>query len=127
MPKDVRSILRIARNVVIGAFAVAGILWWVCKPRMEGGRVRGVDASLRAGQGALYAYRAVHGAYPPTQQGLRALIEKPTADPTPAVWRKVCDGNELPSDPWGNAFAYQASGWYDSQAFEIHSLGPDGV
>lgn len=64
---------------------------------------------------------------PPTQdQGLRALVEKPSAPPVPKQWRKRMTEEEL-LDPWGNPFQYRNPPQKSEKKFDLWSLGEDGV
>lgn len=61
------------------------------------------------------------GRYPTTQEGLRALREKPDGSDK---WNGPYLKKEIPSDPWGNPYVYRAPG--RSGGYEIASLGADG-
>jgi len=74
---------------------------------------------------ALELYKLDNFAYPSTDQGLQALVEKPTGDPEPANWS---DGGYLQSlnkDPWGRDYVYVSPG--ENGAFDLISLAADGV
>ena len=51
---------------------------------------------------ALKLYRLDNFRYPSTQQGLQALVVKPTQEPVPQRWQSYLD--KLPKDPWGNPY-----------------------
>ncbi len=69
---------------------------------------------------ALKLYRLDNGRYPSTEQGLRALVERPAGNlPN---WRKYLD--RLPSDPWNNAYQYLSPGVHGD--FDVFTLGADG-
>jgi general secretion pathway protein G len=72
-------------------------------------------------QKALELYRLDNSKYPTTQQGLKALVEKPTDDPIPRKWKQYMD--DVPKDPWGGDYVYISPGV--KGAFDIVSLGPD--
>ena len=55
---------------------------------------------------ALKLYRRDNGRYPTQEQGLRALIEKPSTNPVPNIWKDGGYLGRLPNDPWGNAYQY---------------------
>jgi general secretion pathway protein G len=73
---------------------------------------------------ALDAYRLDNGQYPSTQQGLEALITKPTIDPPP-TWRGPYLRKEIPLDPWGEAYVYMAPGDVNATGFDLQSYGAD--
>jgi len=72
---------------------------------------------------ALDLYKLDNFNYPSTDQGLEALVEKPTGDPEPANWKSGGYIKKLTKDPWGRAYLYQSEG----SDFEIVSLGNDGA
>ena len=55
---------------------------------------------------ALKLYRLDNGRYPTTDQGLRALVERPTTDPIPNNWKDGGYLERLPNDPWGAPYQY---------------------
>lgn len=60
---------------------------------------------------------------PSTEQGLQALVTKPTGSPEPSNrWRAQLE--KLPVDPWGNPYQYLNPGTHDD--IDISSYGPDG-
>jgi len=71
---------------------------------------------------ALDLYKLDNFTYPSTDQGLMALVEKPTGDPEPANWKDGGYIKKLPKDPWGREYLYDA----ENNNFEIVSLGNDG-
>jgi len=73
---------------------------------------------------ALDAYRLDNGQYPTTQQGLEALITKPTIDP-PATWRGPYLRKEIPLDPWNEPYVYLAPGEVNTTGFDLLSYGAD--
>lgn len=78
--------------------------------------------------GALDQYRIEIGKYPTTEEGLRALYERPSSvDEESHKWRKFMDGSpEELKDPWGNEYQYKSPGDFNSDAYDLWSKGPDG-
>ena len=74
---------------------------------------------------ALKSYRNCAGFYPTTQQGLAALITRPSTKPLPKRWSQSMD--QMPVDPWSRTYRYRALPEGDSRGFELWSAGPDGV
>lgn len=70
---------------------------------------------------ALDLYRLDMRRYPSTEQGLRALIEKPASEKD---WRGPYLKKAIPADPWGNAFVYRHPG--AKGEFDLISYGRDG-
>ena len=74
-------------------------------------------------EGALELYKLDNFTYPTTDQGLEALVEKPSGDPEPMNWKSGGYVKKLTKDPWGRPYVYVSEG----SDFEILSLGKDGA
>ena len=83
-----------------------------------------VQADLQAIRNALMLYKAYTGAYPTTDQGLAALVVKPTSSPIPRNWTQLLRG--LPKDPWGHGYFYLCLGRANPTDYDLFSTGPDG-
>jgi len=79
-------------------------------------------ASLRQ---ALNLYRLDNLRYPTTEQGLQALVVKPTSEPIPGNWKPGGYIERLPSDPWGSPYQYLSPGVRGE--VDIFSLGADSA
>jgi general secretion pathway protein G len=89
-----------------------------------------VDAAkleLKQLQTAVQVYRTEQGQVPTLQQGLLALVERPTVPPIPERYPAdgYIDGMDVPTDPWGNTYIYLVPG-RTGKSFEIISYGSDG-
>ncbi|MFQ5710066.1 MAG: type II secretion system major pseudopilin GspG [bacterium] len=75
---------------------------------------------------ALKLYYLDNGFYPTTEQGLEALVHKPTSGRIPRKWREegYLEHNQVPLDPWGGPFVYISPGVH-SHAFDLESYGAD--
>ena len=76
---------------------------------------------------ALKLYRLDNFGYPTTEQGLAALVEKPTMDPIPRNWKQSGYLPELPMDPWGRPYLYLNPAELGGGEYDLYSLGADGV
>lgn len=74
---------------------------------------------------ALRLYRLDNLRYPTTEQGLAALVARPTVAPLPPNWKSGGYLERLPRDPWGNAFQYLNPGIRGE--IDVFSFGADGV
>ncbi len=74
---------------------------------------------------ALRLYRLDNLRYPTTEQGLAALVARPTVAPLPPNWKPGGYLERLPRDPWGNAFQYLNPGIRGE--IDVFSFGADGV
>lgn len=71
---------------------------------------------------ALKLYKLDNQRYPGGEQGLQALVRKPTTGDVPANWRPYLD--KLPNDPWGRPYLYLQPGLHGE--IDVMSLGADG-
>ena len=87
-------------------------------------RVVAAKHDISAVIAALKIYKLDNGRYPTTEQGLRALVEKPTSDPVPGNWKQGGYLEKIPKDPWGKEFLYLNPGIH--QEIDVMSYGADG-
>ena len=87
--------------------------------------VRKTRIDIKNIQQALDLYKLDNRRYPTTEQGLKALITKPTASPVPKNWKKGGYVQELPEDPWGNKYQYANPGVHNPDSYDLYSFGPD--
>ena len=109
--------------VVVAILAIlAGIVVPMFIGRVDESRKTACVIQIKEIMKALEIYRLDNSRYPTTEQGLKALVEKPVSEPAPTRWKQYM--SEMPKDPWGNDFIYLAPG--TKGAYDIVSLGPDG-
>jgi general secretion pathway protein G len=69
-------------------------------------------------------YKLDVGSYPTTQQGLDALLKRPTGV---VRWNgPYLNGGKLPEDPWGHPFVYRSPSERQGYDYDLYSLGPTG-
>jgi general secretion pathway protein G len=106
--------------------AIIGILAALIAPnvldKLEGAKVDAAKATLRDLHEQLKLYKLQNQRYPTNEQGLQALVRKPTVGPIPPNWRPQMD--KLPLDPWGQPYAYMNPGLKGE--IDVISLGADG-
>jgi len=90
--------------------------------RFEETKVKTTKIQLKEIKRALEMYKLDNGHYPTTEQGLKALVEKPTIPPEPKNWKQYLE--TVPKDAWGNEFIYISPA--DSHPYELKSKGADG-
>ncbi|KQP48590.1 type II secretion system protein GspG [Pseudorhodoferax sp. Leaf274] len=71
---------------------------------------------------ALRMYRLDNQRYPTGEQGLQALLTKPTTNPVPLNWKPYLE--KLPNDPWGRPYQYLNPGVKGE--IDVMSFGADG-
>jgi general secretion pathway protein G len=110
--------------IILGLLAtliIPNITGYTEKAKRE--KARADIASL---EGALELFKADSGFYPTTEQGLDALVIKPSTGRIPAKWMEGGYFKKgVPLDPWGNRYVYFAPG-RRGEGYEIVSLGADG-
>jgi general secretion pathway protein G len=110
--------------VIIGALAAMVV------PRLTGrseeARAGAAKADIKGNLSlALRLYEVDNGAYPTSEQGLLALIAKPSAPPAPANWKGPYIEQE-PLDPWRRPYVYKYPGTHPPRDYDLYSAGPDG-
>lgn len=105
---------------------ILGILAAILVPKImnrpEQARVVKAKQDILALENALDFYKTDNFVYPTTDQGLKALVEKPTSDPVPPNWQEGGYLKALSKDPWGNSYQYIN----DNGDIKIFSYGPQG-
>lgn len=91
--------------------------------RPDEARLVKVKQDISAVSSALKLYKLDNFQYPTTDQGLEALVQKPSDDPMPKNWKPLLDS--VPSDPWGNPYLYLSPG--ENGEFDLFTYGADGV
>jgi general secretion pathway protein G len=72
---------------------------------------------------ALKLYRLDNFRYPATEQGLDALVKKPSTEPIPPNWKGGGYLDRLPKDPWGSPYQYLSPGVHGE--IDVFSFGAD--
>jgi general secretion pathway protein G len=88
----------------------------------DNARITKAKADLKELEQGLHLYKLDNGIYPTTDQGLAALVQKPTGAPQPRKYNPEGYIQKLPEDPWGNPYVYLS----DGQSFVLKCLGGDG-
>ena len=89
------------------------------------GKITKAQADIDTFRALLSTYHLNTGRYPTTDQGLDALVNRPTKDPVPARWTAVLTSPIL--DPWDHPYQYLIPGKHNPGSFDIFSMGPDGL
>jgi len=108
--------------VVVILGILAAILVPKIMDRPEQARVVKAKQDILAIENALNLYKLDNAVYPTTDQGLKALVEKPNSDPIPQNWQDGGYLKQVSQDPWGNSYQYVN----DDGNIKIFSYGPNG-
>jgi general secretion pathway protein G len=95
--------------------------------RPEEARQTQAMIQIKTLENALNMYRLDNGEYPSTEQGLKALVEKPSTGSIPKKWREggYLEKTTLPKDPWGNDYIYLSPGMKNPSGIDLYSHGAD--
>ena len=111
---------------ILVVVAILGMLAALVVPNVIGqgerARVDLARTNMQSIANALDMYRMDNSRYPSTQEGLRALVERPSSARN---WNPEGYLREVPRDPWGNEYRYISPG--SSGPFDLYSLGANGV
>jgi general secretion pathway protein G len=109
--------------LIIGILAVAVV------PQLMGNadqaRVAAAKSDIATIMQQLKIYRLDNSFYPSTDQGLQALITKPTTNPIPNNWKQGGYLERMPLDPWKRPYQYLNPGIKGE--IDVYSLGADGL
>jgi general secretion pathway protein G len=78
-------------------------------------------AQIEAFSRALDAYRLDTGAYPSSEEGLKALLDRPSGS---AKWNGPYLQKAVPDDPWGRPYVYRVPG--TKSDYDLYTFGRDG-
>ena len=108
--------------------AILAILAALVVPRIMGrtddAKRTAAKVQIRNIEGALQLYKLDNGVYPSTEQGLKALVDKPSVGVIPKKWKLGGYMTKLPEDPWANPYKYLSPS--PKGEYELTSLGTDG-
>ncbi len=102
---------------VLAALIVPNVL-----DRASDARVTAARTDINNLMQALKLYKLDNQRFPSAEQGLQALVKKPTAGTVPSNWRPYLD--KLPQDPWGKPYQYLSPGL--KAEIDVMSFGADG-
>jgi general secretion pathway protein G len=107
---------------------IMGILAALIVPKLMGrtddARIIAAKQDIATVMQGLKLYKLDNQRYPTTEQGLQALISKPTTGPAANGWKTGGYLDKLPKDPWGNPYQLLSPGLKGE--VDVFSLGADG-
>lgn len=108
---------------------IIGILISMVGPRLAGRSDQAREAAARTDieanlSSGLDLYEMDTGSYPSSEDGLSALLKKPSNPKTAAKWKGPYI-KKKPVDPWGNPYTYISPGTHGND-YDLYSYGKDG-
>jgi general secretion pathway protein G len=111
---------------VMVVIVILGVLAALIVPRVmerpDEARALAAQQDIRSLMNALRLYKLDNRHYPSTEQGLSALVTRPSLPPMPEQWRPYLD--KMPQDPWGHPYHYLNPGLHGE--VDVMSFGADG-
>lgn len=106
--------------------AILGLLVAIAAPRLISyfgtAKVDTAKVQIERLGGVLDLYHIEVGRYPTDQEGLTALVDRPTQV---AVWNgPYLKNRDSLTDPWGRPYLYRSPGQHGE--YDLYSLGADG-
>ncbi|HMZ00305.1 MAG TPA: type II secretion system major pseudopilin GspG [Burkholderiaceae bacterium] len=102
---------------VLAALVVPNVL-----DRADDARLTAARTDVNNLMQALKLYKLDNQRYPTGEQGLQALVTKPSSGAVPPNWKPYLE--KLPNDPWGRAYQYANPGVKGE--IDVFSYGADG-
>ncbi len=96
--------------------------------RTDEARRTAAAVQIRNIESALALYERDNGEFPTTGQGLQALVEKPSGEPSPKNWHEggYLEKGKIPLDPWKNPYVYLSPGVHNKE-YDLESYSVDGL
>jgi general secretion pathway protein G len=114
---------------VMVVIVILGILAAIVVPRVmdrpDTARITKAKQDIRTIENALNLYKLDNFNFPTTEQGLEALVTKPSGTPEPKNWKDGGYVDRLPKDPWGNDYQFLNPGVKSS--IDVFTYGADGA
>lgn len=123
-PQSAFTLIEIVIVLTIISILAAGSIYML-KGNVDVAKETRVDGDLQNLMTQLQLYEARNMRPPTTEQGLKALVEKPTTEPLPEKWTALLE--EVPKDPWGQEYKYRYPAQKSKKAYDVYSVGKDGV
>ena len=128
MNKTMKKVSGFTLIEVMVVVVILGILAAILVPKVmdrpDQARITKARQDIRALESALNLYKLDNFIYPSTDQGLEALVERPSS-PEPPNWKQGGYLDRLPLDPWKQPYQYLSPGTHGD--IDVYSLGPDQV
>src|SRR3954465_3403770 len=116
------TLLEIMLVVTIIALLLGAAIYKT-SPTGRGAKKTRVQADIQMLRTMLLAYSGRNGFYPTTDQGVKALAQRPEGEPAPQQWTQLIESS--PKDPWGMEYVYRCPGAKNPNSYDIYSAGPD--
>jgi general secretion pathway protein G len=110
--------------VLVILAALAAVVVPKFTKRSEQARITAASTDIANLEVALDAFEVDTSRYPTSEEGLKALIEQPG---DLKGWSGAYIKRGVPKDPWGDLYVYKQPGQHNTDGYDLHSFGPDGL
>ncbi|MBA3832709.1 MAG: type II secretion system major pseudopilin GspG [Chthoniobacterales bacterium] len=100
-----------------------GVAIYRLRGNLESSKFVAVQADIQSIRTQLKVYESFNGFVPTSEQGLQALVSRPSTDPQPNRWTQLLDS--VPKDPWHIEYIYVSPGRKNPESYDLYSAGPD--
>jgi general secretion pathway protein G len=117
---------------IMAVVLIMGLLAALVGTQVAGqiGKARGqtAKAQIKKIESAVEFFQMDNGFFPDSEQGLEALVVKPTVGREARNYPAggYLQGGAVPRDPWDNPYQYEYPGTINANSYDIWSLGADG-
>ena len=114
---------------ILVVIAILGLLIGLVAPaalrQLGGAKMSVAKQSIERLGSVLDLYKLDVGSYPTTEQGLQALVDRPTGV---SVWNgPYLKGEKVQTDPWNHPYVYREPSIRPNHDYDLCSGGPDNV
>jgi len=118
------TLIEIVIVLTIISILAAGSIYML-KGNVDVAKETRVDGDLQNIMTQMQLYEARNMRAPTTEQGIKALVEKPTTEPLPEKWTALLEA--VPKDPWGQEYKYRYPAQKSKKQYDVWSIGKDGT
>ena len=111
--------------VIMGILMTVAVVKFSGKTQMA--QITATKADIKAYSTALSLFELDNGFFPTTEQGLQALVAKPSTPPEALHWKDGYLDTPLHNDQWGHPYLYKCPGDHKPTGFDLSSAGPNGI
>ena len=118
------TLIEIVIVLTIISILAAGSIYML-KGNVDVAKETRVESDLQNIMTQLQMYEARNMRAPTTEQGLKALVERPSTEPAPERWTQLLEA--VPKDPWGQEYKYRNPATKSKKPYDVYSIGKDGA
>ena len=116
------TLIEIVIVLTIISILAAGSIYML-KGNVDVAKETRVESDIQNIMTQLQLYEARNMRSPTTEQGLKALVEKPSTEPLPEKWTQLLEA--VPKDPWGQEYKYRYPAQKSKKPYDVWSSGKD--